>query len=258
MGVKHTWCIIIKHNTSSRAILWMRTCQLTTNSQSPFHKHTSSSAPSRLPALPWFNNDNAENWKILQITTINFPHQTERTFYDHFLREMLTERRSDSSNATQHRLVNAARSTWTCKQHRQDATPHAQASPRQHFCERWRWLFKTLEILPRSLKHAPQGKNNPSSAPQVFPNHHKTERPTMGRLLTNIVTTRHTLQNNIMMEMGNLCTRGTNTKPFEMFRVIHKKHNITKLLGQRFSSRRQQPSAHGLTPWREDDARTLQ
>ena len=132
----------------------------------------------------------------------------------------------------------------------------------------------------------------------------------MGGSLTNIVTTRHTLENYNMMEMGiwmatsatrdaaicqtatmytssiqasrrnkrrfaewnelsstpdinmetmcsgNLCTRGTNTKHLKRLER-HTTHNVTKLLSQKLSSRRQQPSAHGLTPWREDDARTL-
>ena len=107
----------------------------------------------------------------------------------------------------------------------------------------------------------------------------------MGGSLTNIVTTRHTLENYNMMEMGiwmatsatrdaaicqtatmctssiqasrrnkrrfaewselsstpdinmetmcsgNLCTRGTNTKPFEMFRVMHKKTQSNQTVG---------------------------
>ena len=106
MGFKHTPCIIIRNNPSHRTILWMRTGWQRNSKftlRSPWQLECTNNASVTQPALPWFNNDNAERWKILQTTTINFTSQTERTFYDHFLRERLTESRSDSSELANNR-----------------------------------------------------------------------------------------------------------------------------------------------------------
>ena len=116
MGFKHTWCIIIKKtNTSSRAILWMGTSQLTNN-----HSHLSINTPAqvhhrRSRETPCFTM--IQQWQRWET-------ENPANHNDQFL----TPKRTNISRSPSPQNVHNTH-VWllrTCKQQRKDATLRAQ------------------------------------------------------------------------------------------------------------------------------------